>query len=509
MKNLKVRLVVLGIPLLLLAWFFRPFFHDFIMSLYISPLQILFFGLLIAGIYFLVKKVGKLRFVRTGIGAFSIQPVKDISNKTTALYSVLFVFILFITILGLSFESEIRYYLAARQIDFTNRETIPEMDSIRLTPKPVAARYAQDTFQSPQETLGDSQIVLEKGKLVRVFPRIPDGALLYFINKLSGFVTVDVNTLERKVSISDQQFKYSDGIGITDNIYFQLIKKKYFVTYSSEPIYLKDDSGKWQTIVPYISYKNFPFRVPYWGGVMVVHSDGSIEDMSPEQAAKVSYMKGNRIYPKELTNYYTESYAYKNGLINKWFLHKNETEIVSLEGDETIIHASTKEGFKQIVVAEPYGRSYGIYKIFIIDATTGAREIIEYNQSSQLTGPIAAADYIRKSFPTYNWNNFTLSEPRPMNIRGDLYWLLSVIPNDSAGIATTVLLDAKTNKVTEVKTEEELKLFITGQPVEVKTESTNANTKDSNTEINTKIDQIINDLNSLKKSLELTPTPNN
>ena len=500
MRKIFIRLSLIGIPFALLAWYFRPFFHDIVMAFVVSPLQIILIGLLIFGVYFLIKKVGELRFVQVGPGQYNIKPVNNISVKSTVLYSVLFVTLLIVTIFGLAFETEFRYLLTSKQITFETRKTLPEVDPIRLTPRPVAARYALDTFQSPQERLGDSQIILSGGKLVRVFSRVPDGSLLYFINKLTGFVTVDVDTLERKVNIIDQTFKYSEGIGITDNLYFQLTKKKFFVNYTAEPIYLKDDKGQWVTVVPYMTYENFPFRVPVWGGVMVVHSDGTIEDMTPAKAMGLSYMKGNRIYPKELTNYYTEAYAYKGGLINKWFLHKNQAEIVSLGNDEKTIHTATKDGFKQIVVAEPYGRSYGIYRIFIVDSTTGKREVIEFDQNSQLTGPISAADYIKKSFPTYNWNNFTLAEPRPLAIQGELYWLLSIVPNDSAGIATTVLLDAKTNKVTEVKTEKEIKDFVTNMTAPVVEKA--PTTVDKNTQIKTKIDQLTNELKDLKALIE-------
>jgi hypothetical protein len=500
MQKVASRLLAIGVPLALLAWYFRPIFHDLVMSFIVSPLQGILIIILFVGIYFFAKKIGKLRLVQVGPGNYSFQPVNGLPTKSIFLYSSIFTLVLLMTVFGLVFESEIRYYLTSKQVTFDTRKDLPVVEPIRLTPKPVAARYAQDTFQSPQEKLGDSQIVLENGRMVRVFPRIPDGTLLYFINKLTGFVTVDVDTLERKVNISNQTFKYADGIGITDNIYFQLEKKKFFVNYSSEPIYLKDDKGQWVTIVPYMNYEKFPFRVPVWGGVMVVRSDGSIDDLTPAQTEQVSYMKGNRIYPKELTSYYTEAYAYKGGLLNKWFLHKDQVEIVSLGNDERTIHTATKEGFKQIVVAEPYGRSYGIYRIFIVDATTGKREIIEYDQNSQLTGPISAADYIKKSFPTYNWNNFTLAEPRPLTIKGELYWLLSVVPNDSAGIATTVLLDAKTNKVTEVKTEQDLKAFLDNQSVVTAPQTVGA--KDNNTQIKEKIDLLTNELNSLKALID-------
>jgi hypothetical protein len=408
--------------------------------------------------------------------------------------------ILIVVLFGLFLQSEFRYLITAKEVDYAKRDQLPTVQPVRLTPKQVAKRYADDSFQNPQEHLGDSQIVLIDGKLTRVSPRLPDGGILYLLKKMSGFVTVGVDTLERKVDISNQEFKYSEGVGIFDNLYYQLPLKKYLVDYSKEPIYLKDDLGQWVTVVPYITYHGFPFRIPDWGGVMVIKADGTINDYTPYEAQQISYLKGNRIYPKELVQYYSSSYAYRGGLINKWFIHKNETEIVSLPSDESTIHSATTEGFKQIVVAEPYGRSYGVYRIFIFDVTSGKREVIEYDQNSQLTGPVSAADYIKKSFPTYSWDTFLLVEPRPLAINDQLYWLLSIIPNDSAGIAKTVFLNAKTNVVTGVDTKEEIEKFLLGETVVSGTVSDQP--ADKQAEIKAKIEAIEKEINDLKQLVQ-------
>ena len=470
-----------------MGWLLRPFFHPIVMVLVSSPLRFIFILTLLYSIWRFFVKIG-IFFEKNGENNYTLR-IPPRNNNSAKLYVIA---LLTLSML-LSLESEILFSITANNIKYEKRADVPKFEPLRLTPKAVAKRYADDTFQNPQEYLGDSQIILVDGKLKRIFPRLPDGGILYFLKKLSGFVTVDVDTLERKVDIENAEFKYADGIGIFDNIYFQLPLKKYFVSYSKEPIFIKNDEKEWVTIVPYISYRGIIFRVPYWAGVMVVHGDGKIDDLSPEEASNISYLKGNRIHPKEIVEFYSHSYAYLGGLINKWFLHENQTEIVSLPGDENIFHVATTEGFKQLVVAEPYGQSYGIYKIFIFDATTGKREIIEYDAKSQLTGPIAAADYIKKEFPTYDWNIFNLSEPRPIKIGDDLYWLLSIIPHDAAGIASTVLLNTRTNVVVDMKNESELKSFISKGLIPTIKEG------DSKAQVNRKIEEIERLLLEVKK----------
>jgi hypothetical protein len=467
------------------------------MSFIISPLQAVLIIAIFVGAWWLVGRGGKPKFIKISENNYKLQTPEGV-QKGLRLYIALLVLIVF----GLYIQSEARASLTAKQATFAERTELPTVDPIRLIPKSVAQRSAQDSFQNPQERLGDSQIVMMNGTLQRVFPRLPDSGILYFINKLTGFVTVEVDTLDRKVAIEDKTFQYAEGIGIFDNLHYRLLTKRYFVDYSNEPIYLKDDAGEWVTVVPYITYKGFPFTVPQWGGVMIVHANGEMDDLSPEQAQALNYLKGNRIHPKELATYYASAYAYRGGILNKWFLHKNETQVVSLPNDESVIHTATTEGFKQIIVAEPYGESYGIYKIFIVDATTGKREIISYDQKSQLTGPVAAADYIKKEFPTFDWTAFSLAEPRPLVVDKQLYWLLSIIPNDSAGIANTVLLNAATNAVTTVKTEPELRDFLAGKTIAETPLAPSTSSTASTEAIKQKIQQIETQLNELKQLIQ-------
>ena len=88
-------------------------------------------------------------------------------------------------------------------------------------------------------------------------------------------------------------------------------------------------------------------------------------------------------------------------------------------------------------------------------------------------------------------------------INGDLYWLLSIIPNDAAGIAKTVLLDAKTNKVTGFDNVEALNTCIsTGTVSTAATVATpsqpSATASADSTQIKAKIDEIQTQLDTLK-----------
>lgn len=423
------------------------------------------------------------------------------TNKTLGFSGLIVVGLFILSSIIASTETDISHYIVSKNINYIPRTTLPEIDKLRLLPKQVATRYGEDSLQNPQEYLGDSQIVMVDGKQQRVFPRLPDGGLLYFIKKLNGFVTVDASELDKKAEIINQEFIYSEGVGVFDNIYYQLYKRKYFVDFVDEPIYLKDpQTQNWVTVVPYIKYRNFPIRTPYWGGFMTVTSDGVFTDYKPEDAQTLPLTRGNRVQPKEIVRFYAESYAYKNGLLNYWFIHKDQPQIDEVYIGDQPFHISTQEGYKQFIVTRPTGSSYGIYKIFIFDATSGKAEIIEYDQDSLLTGPVASLDYAQKQFPEIDYNNFSLDEPRPITSKGRLYWLISIVGSNSAGIAKNVVVDAQTTKVTSFQNKQEIEDFInSGKEITLPTVETKTTTSE---DIQNKIKSIQDELEQLKSSIK-------
>ena len=103
----------------------------------------------------------------------------------------------------------------------------------------------------------------------------------------------------------------------------------------------------------------------------------------------------------------------------------------------------------QFVAVEPYGESFGVFKIFFVDAVTGKVDIYELDDTKTLTGPNRVISFARSQFPTIDWSTSLIIEPRPYIQNNELYWMLSIVPKDYAGISKTVFVNAATNKVTE------------------------------------------------------------
>lgn len=330
-------------------------------------------------------------------------------------------------------------------------------------PMSVAYRYAKDSLQLAQYKLGPENIVNINNSLSWVFPLIPDGDLLKFLIKNKGIVIVDATKQEKNSKIIEKDLEIGQEMQIFDNLYWNLYKEKYFVDF--DDVYYIYKNGEIYTIVPAIGYKyklyyGLLYTLPEFEGLFIVDSAGKINFLKPEQALKNKILEGNRIFPENLARLYVESYAFKNGLINYFFIHKDQTEIQDIDFNRQPFLLDTKEGLKWFISTEPYGASHGIFKIFIIDARTGKIELLEL-PGMTLTGPVKATDFVRQNNPIVDWSRFKLAEPLPFFKNNTLYWKVVVIPFDSAGIAYQAFVNAKTNEVIELKTNEDILNFMT------------------------------------------------
>ena len=60
--------------------------------------------------------------------------------------------------------------------------------------------------------------------------------------------------------------------------------RRHFATRVQDPVVVPLAGGGAVAIAPYVGYRGFPVRRPYWRGVYVYHPDGRLEDLTPEEA---------------------------------------------------------------------------------------------------------------------------------------------------------------------------------------------------------------------------------
>jgi len=443
-------LVVVAV-LAALGYYVRPWFHGLVMGLYKSPLMMMFlfavFVLIIINLI-MFSNIEKVRYKDTA--------KYNRYQKTRRILTTL-VIIFLIALVPLFFYSG--YYMDRtlyENTDYMVLEQMPETDVIRFLPFSVAERYSLDAFTDPQYTLGDGDLVKQGGRLYWNFPMVPEGSILYFTKKPQGVISISADNSMKEISTNLEEMEIGENIGITDGIEWNIYKQDMFCDIAD--IYYQDDL----IIVSVIKYKfKLIGRYPYFGGVYTIDFDGNIEFYEPDEAAEQPW--GNRIYPESLARRQIEVVNTKKGLLNMWIYHEEMIEIQNVYsgGNMQPFLLDTDDGLVWMTAVEPRGQSFGLYEIYFQSSVDG--RIYVYRVSADnLTGPRYSVDYVRKTFPNFDWNSFYISEPRPIIKEHELYWLVSIVPYDSAGVTKQCVVNAKTSDVTSFETDEEVIAFFEG-----------------------------------------------
>ena len=350
----------------------------------------------------------------------------------------------------------------------TALETLPETTEVRYLPMPVAERYGANQIQDPAHHLGDMDPLDTGGEIDWVAPLVPTGTWNWLTGQTDGFVII---TPDGESETIHQPMRYGEGMAITDNITWQLWRIHYNVDLPE--FYYIRSGDEVLAIAPYVAYRyQFPVRVPYWGGVFVVHANGLIEDLSPEAAVADPRFEGQRLYPEALALRIAKAWEFRGGISNAWFTHRDQTEVPHIDGEDNQMPylIPTDQGPMWFVGMEPYGPAYSIFKILFVDAHDGSLRLYELPAESGMMSPNRAGGYVRAAFPTYQWyqksenssGNLFAIEPRPLTRDGVLYWQMSITNIDYAGVTQTVLVNAGDNSVVYFENLEEIERFLDG-----------------------------------------------
>jgi hypothetical protein len=455
--------------LALLLWYLRTWWHAPLMFFYANPAILEALGIWLA-LHFLW-----FRRRWTGTKVWEYEKRDDKGRKTgergqirvraiwISCFLVLPALVIFLPLLA----------YVARQVDIVSRTEYHRIDhlldateNLRLMPELVARRYARDALQLSQYKLGTEHIALVNGKLAFTFPLVPDGLVLMFTAKNAGMTYVDTTTQERNSHIVWKEMAIGEGMKITDSLWWNLFRVRYWVS-TEEPYYIPQGDEIY-TVVPAIAY-DYGFRwgliytVPVFAGSFVVDTRGRIDLVFPAEALQHPVLRDNLIFPEHLARTYVNAYQYKHGVINRFFLHRDQIDIQDVGENKQPFLMHTAAGLKWFISTEPYGESHGIFKIFLVDARTGKIELFELPEDQVLTGPVRALDYVRRANPLVDWSLFRMVEPLPVVKDGLLYWKTAVIPEDYAGIAYQAFVDSRTNEVVELRTDEEVAAFLAGR----------------------------------------------
>ncbi len=419
---------------LLSAWILLPWFHP------------LFFGLFFNNLgFWIVCGVILVAAILAGLLSNSLGSGRDVAVGVCFVLFVIGV-IAWLSVYGFMGGRWSRSALYGT-LQYEELQQLPDTTSIRYLPMEVARQLAKNALQEPGITLGEAEPLVREAEVEWIAPRIPNGLLNSWRKKADGFAIIGS---DGKTTMVRQAMQVGEGMLGSDSISWKIRKQRYFSTIA-EVFYIENPAGEVVAVVPYLDHPfRFPVRVPEWGGVFLVFSNGNIQNLTPHEALKHPLLQGVRIFPEGLAKLQVEAFAYKYGIRNAIFTHRDQIRIPAVSetlfGNEMPFLLPTALGQKWFIATTPWGAD-GIFRIFLIDAMTGQIQVYTAPQDSSLVGPLKARTFMPTGFSTYDWSKFAVLEPRPIIRDGILYWMFTITTNEYAGVKNTVLVNSHTSEV--------------------------------------------------------------
>lgn len=447
-----------------LVWFFRPWLQPLAMLFYIYPALTQALVMLIAG-----GIIGLLAMFKSeGLGTV-IWTVSGILALGVVLSAML---------LNAPYTD---VHLSQQMLD--EKQVVDSMpdgdqDNPRILPRTVAEEYGENRLQEPRHRLGISDIAVVNGTPKWTMALEPDGLVNTFIHQQKGAVYADMTTESASLSFEDEMFDVGLGMQITDNLYWNLRKDEYWKNYR-DPFVYQGENDEPFIATPIIDYEwhfRFPimYAVPVYDGVAVTDTDGNMDYIQPEEVDNTEGLQDQRVYPYSLANRYVDSMQYRNGILNKWFIHEDQLQVADAPGwdNEQPFMVMTENGAELFLATEPFGDASGLFELWIVDGQTGEYRVEKLDRDSAMLGANRAIDYVRRAAPQINWadsdsdTGFEPVEPIPEIVDDQLYWQVRVVPLDSAGMAFTAFVDASDGSVMLAESDDEIHEFLEGEELE-------------------------------------------
>lgn len=334
---------------------------------------------------------------------------------------------------------------------------------VRFTPLTNACNDISNSISTTGEQVQCkyvAPIITERG-FGYAAPITPSGTLNTFWQNNPGFMLlddsfeVDSDPSKRLTRIDDVQ-KYGPGMEWFDNLDYVLAKTDFFANYD-KPHYLALDPAqpkKLTLVVPKIKYA-YLWRLPYWGGVVLVHSDGAVENLTAEQAKRDSRLDGKWIYPLQLARYYVELQNYQIGwgLLTPFIYIAGKLQVESLAGDNQFPFLTQGVDGKTYLVTATRGQgsARGLQRMYFADASTGLGSFHQFGNHEVVYGAGASGDRMT-NIPGYQWfhpgerggGNIVATEPVYVVRPNDptLYWKFTITNIKYSGISATAVANA-------------------------------------------------------------------
>ena len=349
----------------------------------------------------------------------------------------------------------------------------------RVVPRQVADITTRGSVSYRQHRLGTSDIArMEDGSLAWSYAIQPDGFRNTLIENQRGVLVTDMTRMDdRQIDVYEEDFTYGEGMLLTRSADWNLKTTDYLTKYDDDAVEFSHEGR------PYMYYPKtghewhltpFPHTTPTWDGGALLHPDGRIDHLSPEEARSEPILDGQRLYPLTLTRDEMGSLGYRNGIINQLPVvgaHEGQVEEARLpagaDNNQPFVIDLEGERMSYVTAMEPFGQdTRGLDEVWFVDAETGEYTFFGTDDET-LTGPERAMGIARSADSRTNWGqNFVVTEPVPVTVDGDLWWHLKVTPTDFTDVTRNVFVNADSGRTIEIRDDAAVRDFIAGTVAE-------------------------------------------
>jgi len=449
-----------------ILYFLRPMVHPMVYGVVYSPGGLLF-ALIVLGVggYLWFSAPGAVRIGKTTQGKGSVFAGVVVGAM----------------VLGLLFQaasSPFEQRTLARETMAGGGELaeFPQVnpENARVVPRAVADVQTRGSVSYRQFRLGSSDIArMEDGSLAWSYAIEPEEFRNTLFEHQRGVLMMDMTRMDnRTIEGTDEfEFRYGKGMVAWRSALWQLRKSGFWSRYYDDAVEFVHEG------TPYIAYPKtghewhllpIPHTTPTWDGVGLVHPDGTIEHLSPQEAQESEILAGQRLYPFHNTRARMESLSHREGIINQLPVvgaHEGHIEVARLPRElgntQPFVVDLEPQRMTYITAMEPYGRdTRGLDEVWFADARTGTFEFYA-TEGQNLTGPERAVGIARSADSRTNWGeNFVAVEPVPVTVAGELWWHIKVVPTDRTDITRNVFVNSESGEAVELHATEAVTAFL-------------------------------------------------
>ncbi len=486
---LKRGTVFVAVVLLIYLW--RPLFHPVFYDMFNSPSAFIFWSItLLAALYLWFRPPYDTdqSSITTLVGALFEESNQDEFDSSAvvklSLFGVLVVVALVLAGVYAVPANALEERTLAEQTmaDGDAIETFPSMneENARIAPRPVADVQTRGSVSYRQFRLGTSDIArMEDGRLAWSYPIQPDGFRNMLFENQQGVLMSDMTRMEdREISaFDDTEFAIGEGMFLHRGSEWNLRSSDFWAKYHDDPVEFVHDGQ------PYMAFPKtghewhmtpVPHTTPTWEGVALLHPDGTIDHLSPDEARESDILDGQRLYPLYNTDRKMESLRYRQGIINQMDTigsHEDQVEVAPLPAgagnEQPFVIDLEDEQMSYVTALEPYGAdTRGLDEVWFMDARTGEPTFFETGDQT-LTGPERAMGIVRSEDPRTGWgDDFVVVEPIPVIVDDELWWHSKVVPTDNTDISRNVFVNSETDEAISLHSTEAVKEFLTGEDLD-------------------------------------------